>query len=75
VDWIKTRILLKKLEAQLLYDVLPDGEERQKLSALIRECDECLDGQRVEVLGLIEQIDSLDCWPRRFGGSRSEESL
>jgi hypothetical protein len=44
MDWIKFRILLKKLEAQLRYDVLPDGDERAKLSALIAECEECLAG-------------------------------
>jgi hypothetical protein len=44
MDWIKFRILLKKLEAQLRYDVLPDGDERRKLSALIEECEECLAG-------------------------------
>jgi hypothetical protein len=42
MDWIKTRILLKKLEAQLRYDVLPDGDARQRLRALIEACDECL---------------------------------
>jgi hypothetical protein len=44
MDWIKSRIFLKKLEAQLRYDVLPDGDERKKLSALIEECEECLAG-------------------------------
>ena len=42
MDWIKTRILIKKLEAQLRYDVLPDGDERDKLRDLIEGCDECL---------------------------------
>ena len=42
MDWIKTRILLKKQEAQLRYDVLPDGDERKKLRALIEACEECL---------------------------------
>ena len=44
MDWIKTRILLKKLEAQLRYDTMPDGDERKKLGALIEECEECLAG-------------------------------
>ena len=42
VDWIKTRVLLKKLEAQLRYDVLPDGDEREKLREVIAACEECL---------------------------------
>ena len=42
MDWTKLRILLKKLEAQLRYDVLPDGDERDKLGELIKECDDCL---------------------------------
>jgi hypothetical protein len=42
MDWIKTRILLKKLEAQLRYDVLPDGDEREQLRKLIEACEECL---------------------------------
>ena len=42
MDWINTRILLKKLEAQLHCDVLPDGHERKKLNARIEECEEWL---------------------------------
>jgi hypothetical protein len=42
MDWIKTRILLKKLEAQLRCDVLPDGAEREKLRKLIEACEEYL---------------------------------
>jgi hypothetical protein len=42
MDWIKTRILLKKLEAQLRCDVLPDGDERKKLRKLIEACEHCL---------------------------------
>ena len=45
MDWINTRILLKKLEAQLHCDVLPDGHERKKLNARIEECEECLAGR------------------------------
>jgi hypothetical protein len=42
MDWIKTRILLKKLEAQLRSDVLPEGDEREKLRKLIEACQKCL---------------------------------
>lgn len=42
MDWIKIRILLKKLEAQLRYDVLPDGDERNKLREYIAKCEDCL---------------------------------
>jgi len=42
MDWIKIRILLNKLEAQLRYDVLPDGDKREKLRKHIAECEEYL---------------------------------
>lgn len=32
-------ILVTKLDAQLLYDVLPPGEERRRLSEKIRACE------------------------------------
>ena len=51
MDWIKIRILLKKLEAQLRYDVLPDGDEREELRKHIAECEEYLahwDGSRTD---------------------------
>jgi hypothetical protein len=57
VDWIKTRILLKKLEAQLLYDVLPDGEERLvkgSLQSETRQADEASNQESRFALSILE---------------------
>jgi hypothetical protein len=39
VGSVKTRILISKLEAQLRFDVLPDGDERETMREKIQMCD------------------------------------
>ena len=39
VGSVKVRILISKLEAQLRFDVLPDGDERETMREKIQMCE------------------------------------